>query len=41
MLMLLPSVIHELYKKNNELRTYGTSNKNLVRIGRGQKGLYI
>ena len=39
--MLLPSVIHELYKKSNELHTYGTSNKDLVRIGRGQKGLNI
>ena len=34
---MLPSVMHELYKKNNEVHTYGTRNKELFRIDRGQK----
>ena len=38
---MLPSVMHELYKKNNEIHTYDTRNKDLFRIGRGQKGLNI
>ena len=38
---MLPSVMHELYKKNNEIHTYGTRNKNLFRIDKGQKGLNI
>ena len=29
---MLPLVIHELYKKNNEFHTYDTSNKDLFRI---------
>ena len=37
---MLPSVMHELYK-NNEIHTYGTCNKDLFRIDRGQKGLNI
>ena len=36
---MLPSVMHELYKKNNEIHTYDTRNKDLFRIDRGQKGL--
>ena len=36
---MLPSVIHELYKKNNEIHAYDTRNKNLFRIVRGQKRL--
>ena len=38
---MLPSVMHELYKKNNEIHTYGTRNKDLFRIDRNQKGLNI
>ena len=29
---MLPSVMHELYKKNNEIHTCDTRNKNLFRI---------
>ena len=36
---MLPSVMHELYKKNNEIHTYDTRNKDLFRIDSGQKGL--
>ena len=32
---MLPSVMHELYKKNNEIHTYDTRNKTLFRIDRG------
>ena len=38
---MLPSVMHEVYKKNNEIHTYATRNKDLFRINRGQKGLNI
>ena len=38
---MLPSVMHELYKKNNEIHTYDTRNKGLFRIDKGQKGLNI
>ena len=38
---MLPSVVHELYKKNNEIHTYDTHNKDLFRIDNGQKGLNI
>ena len=38
---MLPSVMHELYKKNNEIHTYDTRNKDLFRIDRGQKRLNI
>ena len=38
---MLPSVMHELYKKNNEIHTYGTRNKDLFRIDRGQKGVNL
>ena len=38
---MLPSVMLELYKKNNEIHTYDTRNKDLFRIDRGQKGLNI
>ena len=38
---MLPSVMHELYKKNNEIHTYDTPNKDLFRIDRGQTGLNI
>ena len=38
---MLPSVMHELYKKNNEIHTYDNRNKDLFRIDRGQKGLNI
>ena len=38
---MLPSVMHELYKKNNEIHTYDTCNKDLFRIDRSQKGLNI
>ena len=34
----LPSVMHELYKKNNEIHSYDTPNKDLFRIDRGKKG---
>ena len=33
--------MHELYKKNNEIHTYDTRNKDLFSIDRGQKGLNI
>ena len=38
---MLPSVMHELYKKNNEIHTYDTRNKDLFRIDRAQKRLNI
>ena len=38
---MLPSVMHELHKKNNEIHTYNTRNNDLFRIERGQKGLNI
>ena len=38
---MLPSVMQELYKKNNEIHTYDTRNKDLFRIDKGQKGLNI
>ena len=34
---MLPSVMHELYKKYNEVHTYVTRNKDLFRIDRCQK----
>ena len=39
--MMLPLVMHKLYKKNKEIHTYGTRNKNLFRIDRVQKRLNI
>ena len=38
---MLLSVMHELYKKNNEIHTYDFRSKNLFRIDRGQKGINI
>ena len=32
---MLPSVMHELYKKNKEIHTYGTRNKDFFRIDSG------
>ena len=32
---MLPSVMHELYKRNNEIHIYGIRNKDLFRIDRG------
>ena len=29
---MFPSVMNELYEKNNEVHTYGTHNKNVCRI---------
>ena len=37
----LPSVMHELYKKNNDVHTYGTRNKDLFGIDRCQRELNI
>ena len=31
---VLSSVMHELYKKNNEIHTYGSRNKDFFRIDR-------
>ena len=36
-----PSVMHEIYKKNNEIHTYDTRNKDLFRIDRDKKRLNI
>ena len=38
---MLPSMMHELYKKNKEVHKYDTRNKDLFKIDRGQKGLII
>ena len=38
---MLPSVMHNLYKKNNEIHTYDTRNKDLFKIDRDQKELNI
>ena len=38
---MLPSVMHKLYKKNNEIHTYDTLNKTLFRIDKSQKELNL
>ena len=38
---MLPSVMHELYKKNLKIHGYLSCNKDLFRIDRGQKRLNI